>query len=501
MYRNVFLVDMTEHRGLEQSALRSVQAYASECNPELIDWFKLPRQAQPELTKAGKVFSVLETGLQLWPQIRQRLLELSSNGYAGCLFHMISYDPYVLTEARNLSRPEMVVRSTPLAVLLTKYRTSFGSARYGDAGRPRPSFNQAVGLTPQEGLELTKRVLKQYGHTSPQKALLVVQLRPLLVRHDQRARKNPMDRSSSRLISSIIAAGTQADSIRRYDVNGIPGTERIWLVDGEGCGPSIAEPAAVVGGNGSNGAISFDNVLTPSIEGSRSGSITRQTPSVPTPPAPIDGLPDRLQPIPADGKHELGTDKGRQRTRAIEKALTAAGVYSKKPQRDRLFKALRSCLSSDGPRKTLLQLTREIRREASAAAGGDFPFWHPATRGYVGMLLGAGALLDESGKCVRGGLFVGSSQIASFVESLEDTCEAFLLETAITRMADITDSDKVPLAHALFWDKDSSDRDQIEDRLEQVLRLLEGRLNVTAGGVWYVEGPGKGDKERTPGAA
>src|SRR5436190_4401629 len=153
MFRNVFLVDMTEHRGLEQSAMRSVQAYASECNPELIDWFKLSRQVQPELAKAGKVFSGLEIGPQLWPQIRQRILELSSNGYAGCLFHMISYDPYILTEARNLSRPDLVIRSTPLAVLLTKYRTSFGTARYGDVRYSRPPFNQPVGLTVREGLD------------------------------------------------------------------------------------------------------------------------------------------------------------------------------------------------------------------------------------------------------------------------------------------------------------------------------------------------------------
>jgi integrase len=98
MFRSVFLVDMTKHRGLEQSALRSVQAFASECDPELIDWFKQPHRAQPDLAKAGKVFSGLETGLQLWPRIRQRILELSSNGYAGCLFHMISYLPADLAD-------------------------------------------------------------------------------------------------------------------------------------------------------------------------------------------------------------------------------------------------------------------------------------------------------------------------------------------------------------------------------------------------------------------
>jgi len=88
---------------------------------------------------------------------------------------------------------------------------------------------------------------------------------------------------------------------------------------------------------------------------------------------------------------------------------------------------------------------------------------------------------------VQDGLFAKSSQILSFKEPLEDICEVFLLETAISELADLTDSDKVPLAHALFWDKGSSDRDQVEERLEHVLRLLESRLGVTVEGVWYME--------------
>src|ERR1700716_1800817 len=128
MFRNVFLIDITEHRGLEQSVISSVQAYASSYNPEVIDWFKLPHQVRPELGNGGEVFSGLETRLQLWPKMNQRILELSNNGYAECVFHVFSYDPAILAEARKLNRPDMIVRTGPLAVLITKWRLSFQSS-------------------------------------------------------------------------------------------------------------------------------------------------------------------------------------------------------------------------------------------------------------------------------------------------------------------------------------------------------------------------------------
>jgi hypothetical protein len=249
-----------------------------------------------------------------------------------------------------------------------------------------------------------------------------------------------------------------------------------------------------------NGALPPVGAVAPSIEAASASNFTEPIPPVQISSGQMDDLSSRQDQTAVSSRRELRADKGRRRTRAIEKALSqggGAGVYSPKPQRDRLFKALRSCLPREGPPKTLLQLTREIRREASSAEGAaDFPFWHPATQSFVGMLLGAGILRDELGNCVHDSLFAKSSQILSFREPLEDLCEAFLLETAISELADITESDKVPLAHALFWDKGSSDRDQVEERLEHVLKLLEGRLNVTAEGVWYIEDP-EGVNERT----
>src|SRR6266481_3775883 len=127
MFRNVFLADITEHHGLDERAISSVQAYASECKAELVDWFKLPQQVQPQLPITGKVFSGLATGAQLWPQIHQRISELSTNGYAGAIFHVLSYNPYILSEARKLNQPDLVIRTTPVPVLLTKWRGTFRS--------------------------------------------------------------------------------------------------------------------------------------------------------------------------------------------------------------------------------------------------------------------------------------------------------------------------------------------------------------------------------------
>jgi len=493
----VFLADITEHRGLDENAIRSVQAYASECNAELVDWFKLPHQAQPQLSTAGGVFSGLETGAQLWPQIQQRILQLTNNGYAGAVFYVLSYSPLILSEARKLNRPDVVIRTTPVAVLLTKWRASLGSSptrSYRYPVNQNPHYSAPPALSLREAMDLTKGVLKKYAHTSKQTALLQVQLRPLLMREDQRARKNPLDQRSSRLIANIVSEGVRTGCIGVYDIENIPGTERVWLIDSEDVNRQIApirpaaEPRIVPVPESevpSAPPIAGDNHLT-----------ADPSPHSPPPSTAVaemgeSGAPHLvLKERQSRQDNSRSSDKGRKRTCEIIKALKDAGVYSPKRQRDLLFKALRSCLPPGSQPKTLLQLSREIRRQATQAASevDDFPYWHPATEGMLGMLLGAGVLRNEAGQPVIDGPFAKGSRIGSFDESLEDKCEAFLLETAITSLKDVNKRDRVSLAHALFWDGAQSDRDEVEDRFEHVFGLLADQLVETTGGIWRVEG-------------
>jgi hypothetical protein len=480
MFRNVFLIDITEHRGLEQSAISSVQAYASDYNPELIDWFKLPHQVRPELGNGGTVFSGLETGLQLWPTISQRIVELSKGGYAGSVFHVISYDPSILTESRKLSRADLVVRTTPLAVLITKARLS--SAPSTNVRRPAyfsQQFISSPALPLQEALELTKRVLKRYGHTSQQTALLQVQLRPLLTREDLRAKKNPRDRNSSRLISNIISEGVRIGCIRQYNVENIPGTDRIWLDEStRSSGQDVKSALHLAGGIGA---------IQTSIEAISAPLAAPLLASADSRP----GITSTSEDTTVESERS-STDAGKKRTRVVIDSLKKAGVFSPKQQRDKLFRALRTCLPDGGTPKTLLVLSREIRREASKpSVDPEFPHWHPATDGMVGMLLGAEVLIDENGAPVRNGLFANGTLIGSFLEQLEDRCEAFLLQTAIKELKDVTKRDKIPLAHALFWkDASQSSRDQVEERLEYVMTLLEDKLAETSQGVWYIKSGG-----------
>jgi hypothetical protein len=291
---------------------------------------------------------------------------------------------------------------------------------------------------------------------------------------DIRAKKNPADRSSKRLIPDIIAAGLQAGCIHRYDVEGIPGTERIFLVDNESP-ETISLPLS---GNGTAATTQTD-VATCQLDS-------------PDLSNPLTALVE-----PAESTKHLVTTKrdrnesrDRIRTQLIIKTLKEAGVYTPKPQRDALFSALRSCVVAEGEPKTLLQVSREIRTHASKnldVGTADFPYWHPATEGFIGMLLGAGVLKDGSDSWVKEGLFARGSRIRSFKEPLEDTCEAFLLETAVKRVRDITKRDRIPLAHALFWGGAYGDRDKVEDRLQEVQQLLAERLFETQDGVWDVQ--------------
>jgi hypothetical protein len=500
MFRNVFLVDITEHRGPDERAINSVRAQASECNAELVDWFELPHQAQPQLPITGRVFPGLETGLQLWPKIQQRIFELSTNGYKGAIFHVLSYSPYILSEARKLSGPEIAIRTTPVPVLLTKWRTSLGSS----STRSYPAnqvlhYGTPPALSLHEALELTKRVLRKYGHISKQTALLQVQLRPLLAREDQRAKKNALDRRSSRLISNVVAEGLRTCCIGLYNIENIPGTERVWLIGdrptdkqapillpGEHLSalvPQAFSPTALAP------ALEVSQSLPRTSEGSTSADISPTAQTVPKDTDSIGSAASTSEETQAKQTDKRSTDKGRKRTAEIVKALKNAGVYSPNPQRDHLFKALRSCLPQGSQPRTLLQLTREIRRAAteSASAIEKFPFWHPATEGMVCMLMGAGVLLNEAGHPIASGPFARGSQVASFDEPLEDRCEAFLLETAITSMKDVTKRDRMALAHALFWDSTQNDLDRVEDRFEHIFNMLADRLVETTEGIWSVE--------------
>jgi hypothetical protein len=468
MFRNVFLIDMTEHRGLEQSAISSVQAYAADYNPEIVDWFKLPHHVRPDIGIGGKVFSGLETGSQLWPQIRQRIAELSGNGFAGSVFHVISYDPYVLAEARKLNRPDLILRTGPLAVLLTKWRTSLPpSPAYGRTELYRPQVSSPM-LPISEALELTKRVLKKYGHTSKQSALLQVQLRPLLVREDPRAKKNPLDRNSSRLVANIVTEGIRTGSIGQYDIENIPGTERIWLVEGQ--------------------ADTHQAKTAPPLPITQQAALVSETSQAfveaqpPTETPTTHALPLAATERTVDLRHV----EDKQYTERTIAALKGAGIYTPKPQRDALFNALRGCLPAGTEAKTLLKLKREIRA-AAIEAQPEFLFWHPVTDKLVGLLLGARVLRNDANKPVGAGMFAKGSLVSGFDEPLEDRCEAFMLETAITRLGDVRENRKLPVAHALFWEDGKSDRDSVEERLEHVLMLLEGRVAETEEGVWYVK--------------
>jgi len=487
MFKNVFLVDITEHRGLDERVVTPVQAFASECAAELVDWFVLPRQVHPQLGTRGRVFPSNAIGLQLWPQIRQRILELHSNGYGGAVFHVLSYSPYILSEARSLNRPDMLIRTTPIPVLFT---------------RRRGASSDVPSLSLQEGLELAMRVLRKYGHTSKQKALLQVQLRPLLVKEDERAKKNPSDRSSNRLISNLITEGVRTGCIGTYNVENIPGTERIWLVEAEASPMrefSLANSETAQAGFATepNAPVAIArvesevSVVLPTH--ALGGKSTATQPAVDAQAEDAPHVSTATEKCPA-----RSNDLGRKRTVEIEKCLKDAGVYCPKAQRTLLFVALRSCFASSQGSKTLLQLTREVRKLAAEGTSKmrGFPFWHAATEGMVTMLLKAGVLKDDAGGPVSDGPFARGTLIAGFDEPLEDRCEAFLLETAINLLKNVTKRDRVSLAHALFWDGPGSERDEVEDRFEHVFRLLADRFAEKADGTWQVEPPQQAEKYR-----
>jgi hypothetical protein len=484
MFRNVFVVDITEHQGLEETAIRSVQAYAADYEPVRIEWFKHSSQAQPPCSPNDQVFSVDEEGMQLWPQMRERLAALSTNGHAGAVFHVLAYNPFILMQARGLNGPSMTVRVKPMPVLITALRqSSYSRPHAGNAAPAHPQFARPAGLTVPEALGIATRVLLQYGHTSKQTALLRAKLRTLMTKADLRARKNPTDRSSSRLIPDTVAEGIRTGRLGNYDIEGIPGTEHVWL---------IAGPGEVQGASSSK----------PKPDGNLLGQSTVQSLSVGSGVGSVDVLKDQptshaLEPSTPEASSSVGSrsgqtgrnseDKGRKKTEEINEILKSAAKYSPQPQRDILYQIFRSCAC--GQPKTLLQLTREIRRLAEARPDPElqgYKFWRSATDGFQQLLLGAGLLLGEDGGPIADGTFARGARIVSFKDPIEDLTDAFLLETAIN-LAKLHKIDRVSLMHSAFWCGPTTDRDSMEDRFERVFGLLADRLVETPDGLWHVK--------------
>ena len=165
--------------------------------------------------------------------------------------------------------------------------------------------------------------------------------------------------------------------------------------------------------------------------------------------------------------------------------LRASLLYSEKRPRDALFRIIALLLADrerSGEPMILSRLTREAARRArvrAQRAGFEFAHWDTVTRAVVKAMLSAGVLLGADGLPIEPGIAAQATPVAGLLAEYEDITEAFLLETLVRRLGDVTTRDHRALAHALFrqFDRDVAIED-LEDRVVILLARLSDRVEL-----------------------
>lgn len=145
---------------------------------------------------------------------------------AGNIFHVLSYDRFVLSAANAINGSSLIVISHHLADI--SKAAGHGLQQKSDL-QPTQFNTQTNGLSLSEAIALAKEVLRQGRHTSSATALHQKDLRP---RMGQKAAKIQGDTQSASLITRIVQSGMSEGWLRRESRgSGQSGYEFIWLVD------------------------------------------------------------------------------------------------------------------------------------------------------------------------------------------------------------------------------------------------------------------------------
>jgi len=169
------------------------------------------------------------------------------------------------------------------------------------------------------------------------------------------------------------------------------------------------------------------------------------------------------------------------RSREMADCLRRELLYSEKRPRDTVFRTIEQILSEQdrtGQHRILSRLTRDAiaraARQASAAVR-----WDVTGKTVVKAMVGAGVLLTPDGQPVPAGIVAQATPVATVRDQFEDITEAFLLETLIRRLGDVTIHDHRALAHALFRQFDRSvPLEDLEDRVVVLLARLADRVEL-----------------------
>ncbi len=178
------------------------------------------------------------------------------------------------------------------------------------------------------------------------------------------------------------------------------------------------------------------------------------------------------------------------RSRQMVDSLRREFVYSEKRARDFLFQEIEATLRNNRTRPIVSRLAREAAaraRQRATEAAYDFSNWDTAGKATINAMLAAGALLSNNGSPIPLTVAAQATEVAGLTEDYRDTTEAYLLETLIRRLGNVSARDHTALAHALFRQFDRTvPIDDLEDRVVMLLARLSERIALAEGGTYCI---------------
>jgi hypothetical protein len=171
------------------------------------------------------------------------------------------------------------------------------------------------------------------------------------------------------------------------------------------------------------------------------------------------------------------------RSREMANCLRKELLYSEKRPRDVVFGAIQGLLAEQqqtGEHRILSRLTREAAARAERQAREATAVrWDMTSRTVINAMIGAEVLLTPEGQPIKSDITAQATPVAVVRDEFQDLTEAFLLETLIERLNDVTTRDHRALAHVLFRQFDRSvPLADLEDRVVLLLARLAERVEL-----------------------
>ncbi|MSV35555.1 MAG: hypothetical protein EXQ47_08165 [Bryobacterales bacterium] len=148
MANHHFLNEITNHIGDSSVLVKAILNLVSVYGNAEVEWYVRPDQQQ-FLEANSSVFVELNHA-DLAARLKNRVVQLSQNGAAGSIFHIFSYDGFVLGAATALNGPDLCVVGHHLAELaraVSRNRPFFAERKHSPGVRAQAGSTLPITLS------------------------------------------------------------------------------------------------------------------------------------------------------------------------------------------------------------------------------------------------------------------------------------------------------------------------------------------------------------------